>query len=269
MYDHSDFIMTFALGSTAPRQRVTAAIAQASARTGVAFDYLMNQAQIESGMRPDARARTSSATGLYQFTSQTWLGTLKRHGPAHGLDWAATAISKNASGQFTVSDSAIRSQILDLRTHPETAAVMAAEFASDNESYLQQHLDGNPEAVDLYLAHFLGAKGAGDFIDALRYQPDQAAAPLFPAAAAANRSVFYNANGAARSLREIRDGFSVKLAAGPGGDYRATTAVMAQRSAEAGQRAAPLQLARIEKMPAGLDLDFASKAYQRLSGLSA
>ncbi len=261
--------MTFPLGSAAPRQRVTAAIAQASARTGVAFDYLMNQAQVESGMRPDARARTSSATGLYQFTSQTWLGTLKRHGSAHGLDWAAQSISKNASGQFTVNDPAMRSQILDLRTHPETAAVMAAEFASDNNSYLQQRLGSNPEAVDLYLAHFLGAKGAGDFLDALRDQPDQAAAPMFPAAAAANKSIFYNANGGARSLREIRDGFSAKLAAGPGGDYRTTNAVMAERSVNAVQRQAPLQLARIEKMPAGLDLDFARKAYQRLSGLSA
>jgi len=261
--------MTFALGSSAPHQRVTAAIAQASARTGVAFDYLLNQAQIESGMRPDARARTSSATGLYQFTRQTWLGTIKRHGSAHGLDWAGEAISQNASGHFTVHDPAIRNQILDLRMHPETAAVMAAEFASDNESYLQQRLDGNPEAVDLYLAHFLGAKAAGDFIVALRADPDQAAAPLFPAAAAANKSVFYNANGRARSLREIRDGFSAKLAAGPGGDYRATSAVITQRRVNAVQRQAPLQLARIEKMPAGLNLDFARQAYQRLSGLSA
>lgn len=269
MYDHLDFIMTFALGPAAPRQRVTAAIAQASARTGVSFDYLLNQAQIESGMRPDARARTSSATGLYQFTSQTWLGTVKRHGSAHGLDWAAQAISKNASGQFTVHHPAMRTQILDLRTHPETAAVMAAEFASDNDSYLQQRFEGNPEAVDLYLAHFLGPKGAGDFLEALRDHPDQSAALLFPAAAAANTSIFYSANGTARSLREIRDGFAAKLAGGPGGDYRATTPLIAQRSVNAVQPQAPLQLARIEKMPSGLDLDFARKAYQRLSGLSA
>ena len=73
------------LNRTVTAQRVTAAIAGAASRTGVSFDYLMDQARIESGMRPDARASTSSATGLYQFTIQTWLGTVKRHGAAHGL----------------------------------------------------------------------------------------------------------------------------------------------------------------------------------------
>jgi hypothetical protein len=134
------------------QQRVAAAIADASARTGVAFDYLMDQAQLESGMRPDARALTSSAAGLYQFTNQTWLATVKRHGPAHGLDWAAGEISQNRDGGFSVADPAMRSRILDLRTHPETAAVMAAEFASDNGAYLEARTNGNPEAVDLYLS---------------------------------------------------------------------------------------------------------------------
>ena len=123
--------MTGPITSAATQQRVTSAIADASARTGVAFDYLMDQAQRESGMRPDARAQTSSATGLYQVTKQTWLATLKQHGPAHGLDWASGAITQNQSGAFAVADPAMRSQILQLRTHPETAAVMAAELASE------------------------------------------------------------------------------------------------------------------------------------------
>src|SRR5437868_1566523 len=69
------------------RDRVTAAIQLASARTGVQFDYLLNQARIESSLNPEARARTSSATGLFQFIEQTWLGMVKQHGAAHGLSW--------------------------------------------------------------------------------------------------------------------------------------------------------------------------------------
>ena len=44
-----------------------ASIARASTATGVDFDYLLAQAKIESGLDADAKARTSSASGLYQF----------------------------------------------------------------------------------------------------------------------------------------------------------------------------------------------------------
>lgn len=259
--------MTSSVSGPATQQRVTAAIAQASARTGVPFDYLLGQAQVESGLRPDAKAKTSSATGLYQFTNQTWLGTVKRHGAVHGLDWASQAISQRDDGSFAVTDPALRHQILDLRNHPETAAVMAAEFASDNGAYLESRMNGDPAAVDLYLAHFLGAKGAGDFLSAMQADPDQAAAPLFPTAAAANRSVFFGPSGQARSLREIRDGFSAKLASGQAGSACAQ-GVTTQRVVTESRQYAPLKLASFEKMPDGLDLDFARKAYQRLSGLS-
>lgn len=259
--------MTGGLAALSTQQRVTAAIADASARTGVAFDYLMDQAQLESGMRPDARARTSSATGLYQFTNQTWLATLKRHGPAHGLDWASAAIAQKSDGSFAVRDSGLRNQILDLRTHPETAAVMAAELASDNKDYLQSRLDGSPQTVDLYLAHFLGAKGAGDFLTAMQTDPNQAAAPLFPSAAAANRSIFFRPDGAARSLNDIRNGFATKLESAPSGKPLIPFSTQ-ERFATSSFRRAPLAMAEMEKMPRGLDLDFARKAYQRLSGLT-
>ena len=63
---------------------VEAAIRRASASTGVDFDFLMKTAQRESAMNPAARARTSSAAGLFQFIEQTWLATLKQHGGKHG-----------------------------------------------------------------------------------------------------------------------------------------------------------------------------------------
>jgi hypothetical protein len=252
----------------AAAQRVTSAIANASARTGVSFDYLMDQARIESGMRPDARASTSSATGLYQFTKQTWLGTVKQHGATHGLGWAAEAISRNADGTYTIVDNAMRSAILDLRNNPEAAAAMAAEFAADNAAHLQARLGSDPEPVDLYLAHFLGAAGATRFLDAYRDDPDQPAATLFPAAASANRSIFYQDGGAARSLADVRRNFSAKL-----GNARSDRPIAANAASKsirsASQQRAPLDLARMEPMPKKLDLDFARSAYRRLSGHSA
>jgi len=206
------FSTTSALeGYGGARDRVSAAIANASARTGVDFNYMMQQAKIESGFDPDARARTSSATGLYQFIEQTWLGTVKKHGTAHGLGWAADSIHQGSDGRYRVSDLSTRRAILDLRRQPEAAAAMAAEFAADNQQYLEGRLGRPMESVDLYLAHFLGAGGAERFLSAHDANPNAPAASLLPDAARANRSIFYASSGSPRSLSEIRDRFAAKL----------------------------------------------------------
>lgn len=268
-HDRLDHDMTAPVATSPSQQhRVTAAIANAAARTGVSFDYLMDQARIESGMRPDARASTSSASGLYQFTKQTWLSTVKQHGDAHGLDWAANAISKNADGTFAVADTALRSSILDLRNNPEAAAAMAAEFAADNENYLQARVGSSPEPVDLYLAHFLGAEGAARFLSAHDENPDQAAAMLFPAAASANHPIFYQDDGRTRSLSEIRRNFAAKL--GNSLSQPPTFARLERQGTKStAQPHTPMTLAQMEPMPKRLDLDFARQAYRRLSGGAA
>ncbi|MBL0925933.1 MAG: lytic transglycosylase domain-containing protein [Sphingomonadaceae bacterium] len=247
--------------------RVVGAIARAASRTGVDFDYLMDQARVESGMRPDARADTSSATGLYQFTKQTWFGTVKQHGAAHGLGWATGAIAKSGNGNWTVADPDMRAAILDLRTNPEAAAAMAAEFAADNGEFLQSRIGGNIEPVDLYLAHFLGAEGAGRFLGAMKDDPEQPAAPLFPAAASANRAIFYRDDGSARSLSDIRSDFARKLGSAP-----SRMPLPARHAHSIGSRSTatpgtPPGMAQMEPMPGRLDLDFARNAYRRLSGL--
>src|SRR3546814_12924470 len=70
--------------TTAP---VLDAVQAASARTGIDFDYLVDVARVESRFNPTAKAPTSPARGLYQFTTQTWLATPERHGvrPALGV----------------------------------------------------------------------------------------------------------------------------------------------------------------------------------------
>lgn len=190
--------------SLAPTQagRAQAAIARASARTGVDFSYLLAQARIESGLDPEAEARTSSASGLFQFIDQTWLATIDRHGAALGLGNLAQAIEVSG-GRARVADHAMREAILDLRFDPELSSLMAGALAGDNAAALAPVLGREPDPAELYLAHFLGAEGATRFLGALGQNPDAPAAEVLPRAARANRAIFYDVSGAPRSLSEV------------------------------------------------------------------
>ncbi|HUD31219.1 MAG TPA: lytic transglycosylase domain-containing protein [Novosphingobium sp.] len=174
-----------------------AAIAQAAEATGVDFQYLMAQAKLESSLDPAARASTSSAAGLYQFTSGTWLSTLDRHGAEHGMGWVSDAIQGGA-----IADPATRAQVMSLRYDPQVAALMAGELAADNRADLTAKLGREPDSAELYLAHFLGSAGAGKFLSALADDPGQSAAAILPKAAAANRSIFFS-GGAPRSVGQV------------------------------------------------------------------
>jgi hypothetical protein len=178
---------------------VRAAIARASQRTGVDFQYLLAQAKLESSLDPSARAGTSSAAGLYQFTNGTWLKTLDEHGADHGLDWASAAI---AGGRV---DPAMRAQVMALRYNPDASALMAAELANDNKTELTGVLGREPDSAELYLAHFLGVGGAGQFLSALNQNPGQSAAAILPKAAGANRGIFYDGSGAPRSVAGVME----------------------------------------------------------------
>ncbi|NLR71625.1 lytic transglycosylase domain-containing protein [Novosphingobium sp. ERN07] len=182
------------------------AIAGAAQATGTDFAYLMAQAKLESSLDPSAKARTSSASGLYQFTSDTWLRTLDKHGAEHGLGWAADMIEGGRVG-----DPAVRAQLLALRFDPQIASVMAGELAGENSEYLTGVLGRAPDHAELYLAHFFGAEGVGKFLSALANDPSQSAAGILPAAAAANRSTFYDADGA-RSVSEVMSVIRARMA---------------------------------------------------------
>jgi len=178
-----------------------AAIARAAAATGVDFNYLMAQARIESGLDTNAQARTSSAAGLFQFVSGTWLDTLDKHGAAHGLGWAEAAINRDG-GRARVDDPAMARAVMALRYDADASAMMAAELARDNAGALRGVLGREPDATELYLAHFMGQAGARQFLGALHSDPGQSAAALFPDAAASNRAIFHDATGP-RSVSEV------------------------------------------------------------------
>jgi hypothetical protein len=199
------------LTQRAPRD-VLGAIHKASARTGVDFSYMVQQASTESSFNPKAKAAGSSAKGLYQFIESTWLGMVRDHGEKYGLGDMAQQI--NSQGK--VADRQVRKDILALRNDPEIASYMAAEFADDNKAFLDQNWGGDVGSTELYLAHFLGASGAAGFLNAKDANPLQDAATLMPKAAQANRNVFYDTKtGRARSLAEVYDFFDKKFQIDP------------------------------------------------------
>jgi hypothetical protein len=182
---------------------VSQTILAASSATGVGFDYLMRTAMRESSLDPSAKARTSSASGLYQFVDKTWLSMIDRHGSKYGLETYADAIEQSSTGRYKVTDPAMKAEILALRYDPEIASLMAGELARENRASLERHLGRPVSDGEIYAAHFLGTNGAISLLNAAQTDPEASAADLLPHAAKANRSIFYGDDGTARSTAEV------------------------------------------------------------------
>lgn len=134
--------------------------------------FLDRVAMAESGGDPNARAKTSSASGMYQFTDPTWEGMVRNYGAQTGI----TLADKNNPDKQKI--------MADLLTKENTAAYKNAGFT--------------PNEADLYAAHFLGAPSAVK----AKKNPQAYGAELFPQAAKANPTIFYQ-NGRPRTNEEI------------------------------------------------------------------
>lgn len=175
--------MTDSIGATPKalqRAQVMTALRAASNKTGVDFDYLVKTAQRESNFDPSAKASTSSATGLFQFTSETWLNVLDRYGAKHGVK----------------TDGLSRDELLDMRKDASLSAAMAGELAGENGKILARKLGREATTAELYTAHFMGPRDAARLITAARDNAPGVAADMFPRAALANANVFRGADGA-------------------------------------------------------------------------
>jgi hypothetical protein len=194
---------TATAGVDPSRLRIAGAIKQAANTTGISFEYLLATAKMESNFNPKASASTSSARGLYQFIDQTWLGTVKEAGAQLGYGKYADAITRSPSGSYSVSDPAARRAIMKLRDDPDAASSMAGVLTQSNSFGLTGKIGRRPTDGELYMAHFMGVGGAARLISNAEDNPNAAAARLFPNAAAANRSIFFDRSGRARSVSEV------------------------------------------------------------------
>lgn len=174
--------MTDSIGASpqaVQRAEVMAALKAAARSTGVGFDYLVKTAQRESNFDPNAKAGTSSATGLFQFTDATWMSMLERYGAKHGV----------------AVDGRSRAELLALRKDAKLSSVMAGELAGENAKILQKKLGREATSAELYAAHFMGPSDAARLVQAARANTAGDAADMFPSAAKANANVFRGKDG--------------------------------------------------------------------------
>jgi Transglycosylase SLT domain len=201
-----------AAGVDPTRVKIAGSIKQAASTSGASFEYLLATAKMESNFNPKAAASTSSARGLYQFIDQTWLGTVKEAGSQLGYGKYADAIAKNSNGSYSVSDPTARAAIMRLRDDPDAASTMAAVLTQSNSFKLTGRLGRRPTDAELYMAHFMGVGGAAKLISKAEDNPQTSAARMFPDAAEANRSIFYDRSGSARSVSQVYSVLSARYA---------------------------------------------------------
>lgn len=211
------------------RAELGGAIKRAASITGTSFQYLLATAKMESNFDPGARATASSARGLFQFIDQTWLGVVKEAGPALGYGQYAAAITRSSSGTYSVSDPAARQAILNLRDDPVANSEMAGVLTHSNSFKLVGKIGRRPTDAELYMAHFMGVGGAAKLITNAENNPNASGAFLFPGAAAANRSIFYDRGGRARTVSEVYSVLTARYASAA--NSPSTRAVMASAGA--------------------------------------
>jgi hypothetical protein len=135
--------------------------------------YISKLGETESSGNPTAKAKTSSATGLHQFTSSTWMEMVNK------LDLP-----------YTLKD----------RTNPDKSTKVAEEFTKRNLERAKNDLGRVPTMVEAYMYHFIG-RSAPKLIQA---PPDEPATKFITASQAkANKSVFYNKDGTPKTVKEV------------------------------------------------------------------
>ena len=140
--------------------------------------YLQSIALIESGGNTNAKAGTSSASGMFQFTEGTW-----------------KQMAKEMGKEYSLND----------RFDPQKATEVAAYFSSKQQKQLEKGVGRETNNTDMYMSHFLGAGGATKFLKAKDQNANQSAAALDPKAAAANKNIYYSKEGKERTVQEVYD----------------------------------------------------------------
>ncbi|AMJ62801.1 transglycosylase SLT domain-containing protein [Bosea sp. PAMC 26642] len=215
-------ILTF--GPIRIRRHLVDTIVRAGRIVGADPTLLMAVADKESSFATAVQAKTSSATGLYQFIEQTWLGVVAEFGLRHGLQAEARLISRSGR-QYTVADAGERQRILDMRREPYISALLAAEMLKRDTLRLEKAMGRHLTGGEIYLIHFLGPDAAQTFIATMEETPGAKAAELLPRPAQANRPIFYaEAGGETKTLSvsEVHKKFNdmIKLRLDRYGDVR-------------------------------------------------
>jgi Transglycosylase SLT domain len=176
---------------------IMSAIQTAGQQSGVDPHLLAAIAWRESRFDPNARNRQSSAKGLLQFTTGTWLQVVRDYGAQHNVGKYAAAIQRDRSGALVVPEKGMRAAILRLRNDPVLSAKLAAQNMSQQRSAMQARFGRSATPADLYLLHVLGPTGATRFLTAVAQRPSESSVK------AASYDVMRNAGLLARDGRPM------------------------------------------------------------------
>ncbi len=165
------------------REGILKAIDAHAKKAGVPGKDLQAFAAVESSLNPQAKAGTSSAEGLFQFTRPTWRESMRKYKSKYGLDGSESPQNIKAS------------------------TLLAGEYMKANLQTVKRSVS-NPGIVEAYLAHFLGGNGAKMFLNS---NPDAVGAQVFPAPASRNRNIFFDKTGRPRTIGEIYSYIAQKI----------------------------------------------------------
>ena len=140
-------------------------------------DYLKKVKAAESGGNPKAKNPYGSATGIYQFTEDTW-----------------NYISKKYKLGYSLED----------RLDPKKQEVAVYYFTKENEAVLRPVIGRELDDTDKYLAHFLGAGGASKFFKTMRQNPNAPISSVMSERGIQdNKPVVFNKDGSIKTVKDI------------------------------------------------------------------
>ena len=174
---YSDTPTPAGLSNVKADKNLVSTIAKAGEKGGVDPAKLLTFAAVESDFNPNAKAGSSSATGLFQFTKATWNEVAPKAG---------------------VADSS--------PNDPYASSLAAAKYIKDNDTTVSKVVP-QPGVLESYMAHFMGPGGAAKFLKA---SGDSIGAQILPSAAKSNSNIFYE-NGRALTVDEVKAKLRDKL----------------------------------------------------------
>jgi Transglycosylase SLT domain len=186
-----------AVGSS-PTQKVSAPAAgdttavkktidEASSLVGLNADLAKSVSAVESDLNPAAKAKGTSATGLYQFVEDTWDWLVSKVGMKYGIQPGTPPTDARAN------------------------AILGAHYLKSNAE-VPKGIKSDVNATDLYMTHFLGPGGAKTFLSGEKSDPNGIAATALPKAARNNESIFYGPGGP-RTFTQVRQELSGRISA--------------------------------------------------------
>lgn len=174
----SFLVPTYAIAATSLNDVLSQLESQYQLPNGI----LAKIAHVESGGNPNARNKSTDATGLFQWIPKSWLYA-----------------TRSLYGQ---------SLDLGVRVNPVTSAKVTAfslaQIKARNGGLIQQA--GIDMTLGIYLGHFLGQAGGAKFLQAYIQNPNANAASIFPREAQYNPTVFR-----AGTLAQVLNGIANKL----------------------------------------------------------